>query len=166
MIERSSDVARIQTNPTMRLTLDIARRKWEESGREVEWAKIIRRLFGPNRPFFGKQSNISPVCAMLAYKCHTWLESCWKCGFLGENSFGSSLILWAQGILSSRDQEPDPLAYTSLYSRARWESWQSTKNHLGISWLVSFDGKLNFNLGQKSTVFLLEDFLLSKNGDL
>ena len=115
MIERSWDVARTQTNPTMRLTLDIARRKWEESGREVEWAKIIRRLFGPNRPFFGKQSNISPVCAMLAYKCHTWLESCWKCGFLGENSFGSSLILWAQGILSSRDQEPDPLAYTSSY---------------------------------------------------
>jgi hypothetical protein len=98
MIERSWDVARTQTNPTMRLTLDIAKRKWEESGREVECAKIIRRHFGPNRPFFGKQSNISPECAMLAYKCHTWLESCSKCGFFGVNCFGSSLILWAQGI--------------------------------------------------------------------
>ena len=69
--------------------------------------------FGPNRPFFGKQWNISPECAMLAYKCHTWLESCWKCGFLGKKSFGSTLILWAQGISLTLDPEPDPLAYTA-----------------------------------------------------
>jgi hypothetical protein len=29
------------------------------------------------------------------------------------NSFGSSLILWAQGILSLRDPKANPLAYTA-----------------------------------------------------
>jgi hypothetical protein len=113
MIERSWDVARIQTNPAMCPTLDFARQKWEESGRKVELAKIIRRNFCPNRPFLGKQSKKSPAFDMLAYKCHTWLESCCKCGFLGENCFGSSLILWAQGLFSSLDPEADPLAYTA-----------------------------------------------------
>ena len=112
MFERSWDVARIQTNPTMCQTLDFARRKWEES---VEWAKIILHISCPKQSFFGKQSIISPVFAILAYKCHTRLESCWKCGFLGANCFGSPLILWAQGIFSSLDQEPDPLAYTASY---------------------------------------------------
>ena len=32
---------------------------------------------------------------MLSYKCHTWLESCSKCGFFGKKSFVSPLILWA-----------------------------------------------------------------------
>ena len=113
MIERSWDVARNQANLTMCPTLDFARRKWEESGRKVELAKIIWRDFCQNRPLFGKQSNISPIFGMLAYKCHTWLESSWKNGFFGVNCFGSSLILWAQWIFSSRDPEADPLAYTA-----------------------------------------------------
>jgi hypothetical protein len=41
MIEGPWDVARIQTNPTICLTLDFARRKREESGLKVELAKII-----------------------------------------------------------------------------------------------------------------------------
>ena len=52
-------------------------------------------VFCPNQPFFGKQSKKSPAFDMLSYKCHTWLESCSKCGFFGKKSFGSSLILWA-----------------------------------------------------------------------
>ena len=47
MIERSWHVARIQTNPTMCLTLDFARQKWEESGRKVELAKIILQNVRP-----------------------------------------------------------------------------------------------------------------------
>ena len=113
MIERYWDVARIQTNPPMYQTVGSAWLKWEESGRKVEWPKIIWRDFCPNRPFFGKQSNISPLFVMLACKCLTWLESCWKGRFLDKKSFGLSLILWAQGILSPRDLEADPLAYTA-----------------------------------------------------
>ena len=113
MIERYWDVARIQTNPTRCQTLGSARRKWEESGRKVEWPKIIRRNFCQNQLFFGKQSNISPLFVMLACKCLTWLESCWQCRFFDKKRFGSSLILWAQGLLSSRDPEADPLAYTA-----------------------------------------------------
>ena len=115
MIERSWDVPRIQTNRTMRQTLASAWLKWEESGRKVEWSKIIWRDFCPNQPFFSKQSNISPVFVMLTYKCHTCLESCWKCGFFGVNCFGSSFILWAQGILLTRDPEANPSAYTASY---------------------------------------------------
>jgi hypothetical protein len=119
MIERSWDVARIQTNRTMCQTLGSAWLKWAESGSKGKLAKIIWRDFRPNWPFFGEQSNISPVCAVLAYKCHTWLKSCWKGGFFGVNCFGLTLILWEQGIFLTPDPRPDPLAYTASYPKPK-----------------------------------------------
>ena len=108
MIEGSWDVARNQTNPTMCQTFDFARWMYEESGRKAEWLKIIWQYFCPNRPFLGKQSILSPVFAMLTYKCHTCLESCWKCRFIGVNCFRASFILRARGIFLTLDPDPDP----------------------------------------------------------
>ena len=50
---------------------------------------------------------------------HTSVIHGWKAvenaDFWVKKSFGTSLILWAQGILSSPDPEADPLAYTASY---------------------------------------------------
>ena len=45
-------------------------------------------------------------------KEHTQLKQCQKCGFVEVLKYGSYILLWANGFLSSHDLETDNLADT------------------------------------------------------